>query len=361
MNHDTTALDAAGLVRFQALRSEAIDAVARRFESEHGAVYAQFGDNGREACREDLGYHLEFLRPVLEFGLIQPMVDYLRWLSSVLATRDVPTDHLALSLDWLAAFFAGRLAETDAQIVVTALQDVKTRYLEADDAAPATGELTPTASRETEAFEAALLAGDRRGAESLFDACLAQGGSLVDAELGLIQPALYDVGLKWQNNVISVAQEHLATAIAHTLMTRGLLQSAVPASNGKRILLACVAGNSHALGLQMVADAFQLAGWDVQCLGANVPTIALAEQIGVFKPDLLGLSVSFAQQLRVVKEIMSRLEQLYGEARPAVIIGGLAINQFNRLAGALGADAWGVDARAAVATAAQFPLRNAAR
>jgi methanogenic corrinoid protein MtbC1 len=139
-------------------------------------------------------------------------------------------------------------------------------------------------------------------------------------------------------------------------MIQGLMKSDVPAGNGKRVLLACVQGNHHAVGLQMVADAFQLAGWEAQFLGANVPTHAVIAHLGDYKPHLLALSVSFAQQLHVVKEIMSLLTRADGTARPTAIVGGLGINQFSRLASELGADGWSPDARAAVATAAALPM-----
>lgn len=105
---------------------------------------------------------------------------------------------------------------------------------------------------------------------------------------------------------------------------------------GKRILLTCVAGNEHAVGVRMVADAFQLGGWDVHYLGANVPTSAIVRHVAKYKPDLVGLSVSFPQQLPVVKEIIVRLGEQLGSARLAVIIGGLAINRFNRLVDVVG-------------------------
>ncbi len=353
MKPDNPLLDESGLQRFQELRSAAIEAVTERFYATHGSAYAHFGPKGRDACREDLGYHLEFLRPVLEFGLTQPMVDYLRWLATVLATRDVPAAHLPLSLDWLADFFAGGMTGQDGQIVATALQKAKARYLEDSDAAPAIYDLMPEPWPESEGFESALLAGDRHAAEKLLDGLLAQGRSLVEAETHVIQPALYGIGRKWQANRVSVAQEHLATAIAQALMARGLIRSAVPPSNGRKALLACVAGNNHSVGLQMVADGLQLAGWEVQNLGANVPTIALVQHTGHFQPHLLGLSVSFAQQLRVVKEIMTQLTRAQGKLRPAVMVGGLALNQFSLLAEELGVDAWSPDACAAIETASR--------
>jgi MerR family transcriptional regulator, light-induced transcriptional regulator len=204
------------------------------------------------------------------------------------------------------------------------------------------------------AFEASLLAGNQIEALAIMDRCMDNGQSLVDVKFHVIRSALYSIGAKWQANQVTVAHEHMATAIAQSVMTLGLLQSPLPALNGKRALLACVEGNHYAVGLRMVADAFQLADWDVQFLGSNMPTSALVLQTMEWKPDLVGLSVSFAQQLRVVRDIVEKLKERLGSARPAVIIGGLAINRFDRLANLVGADAYGADARAAVVRAKQL-------
>lgn len=350
----TPILSSAGLRRFQEIAPEAVDSVTRRFFAEHGDLYAKLGPRGRAACHEDLAFHLEFLRPVLEFGIIAPMVEYLRWLASVLATRGIPSGHLTLSLDMLAEFFAATMEGPDAKITVRAMQRIKERFLETDKAPSGAYGMMPERWPECDAFEDALLRGDRSGAGSLLDHTYASGHTLVDAEMHIIQPALYDIGKRWQENQVTVAQEHLATAIAGSLMIKGLLGSDVPPANGRKVVLACVAGNMHVLGLQMVADAFQLSGWEVQFLGANMPTEALIKHVGEQTPELLGLSVSFPQQLRVVKDVMGRLRETFGAARPRVIVGGLAINQFDRLADQLGSDAWRPDARSAVTFASSL-------
>lgn len=336
------------------MRAAAIAAVTERFYRDYGGAYSQFGQRGREACREDLGYHLEFLRPALEFGLIQPMVDYLRWLATVLATRDVPADHLPLSLDWFAEFFSANMESSDAQIVAAALQNAKAGLLGPGDALTPIDRMAPSPWSESEAFEEALLCGNRRGADDLLDLGLARGDSLLNFELHVIQPALYGIGRKWQCNQVSVAQEHLATAMSQSVMTRGLMKVPLPQGNGRKVLLACVQGNHHSVGLQMVADGFYLAGWDVQLLGADVPTQSLVKHVAEWKPDLVGLSVSFAQQLRVAKDIMARLTQTMHSLRPPVIIGGLAIIQFARIAGVVGADDWSPNASAAVDAGAKL-------
>lgn len=341
-----------GLKRFQGLQTAAVMAVTERFYTTHGSAYERFGQRGREACREDLAFHLEFLRPVLEFGLLQPMVDYLRWLNEVLAAREVPTRHLAQSLDWLAEFFTEQMPAEEGQIVAAALQAVR-QALQSTDEPPAAA-TAPEPWPEVPELEAALLGGDQRGAQAIMQRCMAAGRSLIEVEMHLIQPALYRIGEQWQANQVSVAQEHLASAIVQSLMTWGLVQSPPPEPNGKRILLACVEGNNHAMGLRMVADAFLLSGWEIQYLGANVPTPALVQQVRGWQPDLVGLSVSFPQQLKGVKEAIAMMTEQIGPQRPPVIVGGLAINRFRQLTGALGANASGQDAEAAVATASRL-------
>jgi methanogenic corrinoid protein MtbC1 len=85
-----------------------------------------------------------------------------------------------------------------------------------------------------------------------------------------------------------------------------------------------------------------------------MPTAALVQQVVQYKPDLVGLGLSFGQQLVVVKDVITQLSARLGPSRPPVIVGGLAINQFERLADLVGADGSGLDAQAAVAQASRL-------
>jgi methanogenic corrinoid protein MtbC1 len=353
MNVVLKTLGAEGLQRFHTLEPDAVSAVTERFYSTLGSVYAQFGPRGRDACREDLAFHLEFLKPVLEFGLLAPMVDYLCWLADVLAARTIPGEHLALSLDWLAEFFAARMEASDGRVVTAALLAARTQFLAASKV-PLVPVESPAPGPGTADFQAALLTGDQRKALAVVNGCLDNGRNLTDVERHVIQPAMYRIGEKWQANQVTVAQEHIATAIVQSVMTVALLRSTPPAPVSKRVLLACVAGNHHTIGLRMVADSFQLAGWELQYLGADVPTPSLLRQIAEWAPDLVGLSLSFAQQLRVVKDVIAQLSARFGPARPRVIIGGIVINRFDRLVDVVGADGYSVDAQAAIGTANQL-------
>jgi methanogenic corrinoid protein MtbC1 len=164
-----------------------------------------------------------------------------------------------------------------------------------------------------------------------------------------MQPALYAIGLGWQENRVTVAQEHLATAICLRFLS-DLFSAETPAPpTGRRALFAGVERNQHVLGLRIVADAFELAGWSVQFLGANTPTAALLSQVDRWRPELVGLSASLVQQLLVLPTAIDALHAEFGAQRPAVMVGGIPINQADGIWRRLGADLWSPSAEEAVA------------
>jgi len=350
---EASALTADGLRQFQMLRSRAVSVVAEQFWDAHGAALHQAGLREREEFQKDVAFCLDCLQPVLEFGVLQPMVDYLHWLACALAARSVPAVYIPLMLDLLGKFFVQAMTTPWGTVLVAVLHAARGEFLAAPPP-PAMPSCPPDGWPETAAFEAHLTAGRQHEVLAIVNGLLDSGRSLIEVELHLIQPALYHIGERWQANLVSIAGEHMATAMAQLAMTVSLLRSPPSMTKDRRVLLACVAGNHHALGLRMVADAFVLGGWDVQYLGADMPASAIVGHAEKWKVDLVGLSVSFPHQLRAARQTVARLAERLGAERPPVIIGGLAINRFSRMAELVGADGWCEDAPAAVVLANQL-------
>ena len=336
-----------GISTFVHLKDDAVATVSHKLHAmqAHGADFADAAT--RHSSAADVGYVLEMLRGVLEFGTLPPFVQYLRWLHNAPTNRSATAMHIEESLQYLAHYFKANMPPAEGQVVDAALQQALAAYTDpapTDTVAPA----APAEWPQTPLFREALLRGDSRAAVRILDEALDSGQSLVDFEFHVIQPAMYAIGELWHRNQVSVAQEHLATAIVHTAMTAGLLRSPQSTLNGKKVMLACVEGNQHALGLRMVADQFMLSGWEVQYLGANVPAHALLDQVEKWQPDLVGLSVSFASQMPTARATMDFLRQNLGEHSPALMIGGLAINSCAPLARESGADGYSTDAPTAL-------------
>lgn len=149
-------------------------------------------------------------------------------------------------------------------------------------------------------YLAALLNGDRAQCKQIVDDLLKTNIDIKDLYTGLFQNSLYRVGELWEKNIISVASEHIATAITEGLLS--LLYPRIFAAEhcGKKAIISCTANEWHQVGGKMVADIFELNGWDTDFLGANTPTADLIRHIDQVKPDILGLSLSLYANIEVL-------------------------------------------------------------
>ncbi|RYZ32485.1 MAG: cobalamin-binding protein, partial [Myxococcaceae bacterium] len=139
----------------------------------------------------------------------------------------------------------------------------------------------------------ALLRGDRAGALAVvMGQGLERGVSVPELQIGVIQPAQREVGALWERNEISVVQEHLATSISQLVVAHLYPHLPRGASNGKRVIVACVEGELHELGARMGADFFEMAGFDVTLVGPGCPVGRLVERVASERADLLGLSAT---------------------------------------------------------------------
>ena len=249
---------------------------------------------------------------------------------------------------------AGPHVDLDPRLGTAAVLEAGHAHLADAPAPPDYSRPSPAAWPECDPFQQAVLASERRRAQQLFDAAMAQSASLVSAEIHVIQPALYAIGRDWQANRVTVAQEHLATAMAQFVMANAYGRATPAPDNGGRALLACPPGNHHEVGLRMVADALEMDGWNVQYLGANTPAASLVTQVEFFAPHLICLSASLPQHLRPLRETIDAMRQHLGERCPPIAIGGLVVNQFPALLDTLPTMTLGADAEAAALAARAY-------
>lgn len=200
-----------------------------------------------------------------------------------------------------------------------------------------------------EEYLAAIRRGDRRRAFAVVDRAESEGHDLATIYLEVLQPALREVGRLWQENEMNVAEEHLATAITQMVMARLYTESSAPAPRTTRsVIAACAETERHEVGLRMVCDLLERAGWDAHFLGATVPTDSLVALVRERRPDAVVLSASIAPHLPQLRATISAVRDALPGAAPYVVVGGRPFLQDPDLARRLGADATAADARAAV-------------
>lgn len=195
----------------------------------------------------------------------------------------------------------------------------------------------------------AVLAGSRQRARAVVDAAKAEGVDIRALYLHIFQPALREVGRLWQENRITVADEHLATAITQALMTQVFAEMfARPKGHARTMIAACLDSERHELGLRMVCDLLDLEGWETTFIGAAVPAASLAQMVQTRRPDALALSVSLAAHVPRLARAISALRETLGEATPVIVVGGRPFLEEPALADTVGADLVARDATEAM-------------
>ena len=168
----------------------------------------------------------------------------------------------------------------------------------------------------------ALIRGDRHRCRAFVEEMLQDEMNIKDLYVGIFQRSLYRVGELWECNQLSVAREHIATAITESLLPLAYQTIFSAPHCGRKAVVACAANEYHQLGGKMVADIFELNGWDGYFLGAGTPEADLLTFVDEKKPDMLCLSLSVYSGMR---GLIKLLESVRGEfAGLPVIVGGQA-------------------------------------
>jgi diguanylate cyclase (GGDEF)-like protein/PAS domain S-box-containing protein len=173
-------------------------------------------------------------------------------------------------------------------------------------------------------FARALRAASSAKAEQVMDEALLAGVAPAAIHALVIEPAMEHIGELWEANSISVADEHLATAISHGVLSRLFdALSVTRARSRELVLLAAVEGQRHILGLRMAADVLEGAGFDVLFLGADVPLDALRGFVAEHQPAVIGLGFGIATNVSHLAEAIQAIHEVSPE--PRIMLGGRAV------------------------------------
>ncbi len=177
----------------------------------------------------------------------------------------------------------------------------------------------------------ALLARDKTTLERIADQLEEDDVAPVIVYSVLFAPALQRIGELWATGEISVAEEHIASSLVEALMARTYLRAFVAArSSRERIVMACVEGDHHTLGLRMSADHLEGAGFGVVLLGTDTPTLALLEAVERYKPAALVLAAETDDSIDALGEAIKALEESNLGPVP-VLVGGASATIRDRL------------------------------
>lgn len=139
----------------------------------------------------------------------------------------------------------------------------------------------------------------------------------------LLTPAMYLIGDWWQENLISVADEHLATAICDFVVSAAELKRKPANGIQRKVMVLGPEGEDHYIGLKMVSSLFKEHGWQVQYMGPNLPLDAALDSARRWQPDVIAMSAALAYRLPALKAYSKAFQEL--DFKPSIILGGRAV------------------------------------
>ncbi len=301
-------------------------------------LVARYGERGRAMCTEDAVHHLECLRAAVAASAPILFLEHVAWAKVLLMGLGLPEKDLAENLDVTRAVLEAELAPAPRDLVVPMLEEVARALttLPSEPTAPLCEE-NPHAELAVRYLEA-LLAGDRHAASQMILYAARHGMSVGDIYLHVVYPTQREVGRLWQTSRITVAKEHYCTAATQQIIAR--LRPWMSASErvGLRLVIFSVGNELHDLGARMVADFFEVAGWDVDYFGANTPLQGLIAEMIERRPDLVAISATMSRNVPIVAEFVRAIHARPETAALPILVGGAPFNVAPHLWRYVGAD-----------------------
>lgn len=171
------------------------------------------------------------------------------------------------------------------------------------------------------AFYNALVDGDKDKCITIVQSLLDERVDLKDIYIELFQTSLYRIGKLWDNNKMSIPEEHMATQIIESLISR--FSPSIVRNTDKKVVVTCIDKEFHEIGAKMVSNIFELDGWKTYYLGASVPTKEIVKFVKQIDPEIIALSWSLYLNLGRFLEVIDHLTRFFPTKK--IIVGGQAL------------------------------------
>jgi methylmalonyl-CoA mutase cobalamin-binding domain/chain len=313
-------------------------------------LQVRYGDTGHAKCVQDVRYTLAALAQAIAVGSPRIFAAYIDWIKVLFAGLKIPVRELAESLEITGDVLCGRFPE--AVGVVRDYIDLGQRHLATapDDIASYLDNPHPL-SALARAYLDALRDGDRPEAGRLILSAVAGGVNVKDVYQHVFLPVQHEIGRLWQLNQLGVAEEHYCTAATQLVMSQLHSHFANATRNGRRVVATCVGSDLHEIGLRMVADFFELGGWDTYYLGANTPTSSIVQTLTTRGADILAVSATMSFHIKLVADLIERVRDVDSIRQIKILVGGYAFDIDPELWRSIGADGYAPGPEDAVAVA----------
>lgn len=312
---------------------------------------SRYGERGRAKCLQDAHYHLSALSESIAASSPSLFTDYVAWAKVMLAGRGIPSEDLASNLECVRDTLQQALSAEMAPIVTQYIEAALSRLPQLSSDLPTfIAEVEPFADLAKQYLDL-LLRGERHVARQLILDAVEAGANVKDIYIYVFQRTQQEIGRLWQMNKVGVAQEHYCTAATQLIMAQLYPRIFRTEKNGRTLIATSVAGELHEIGVRMVADFFEMDGWDTYYLGANTPIAGVLQTIIDRRADVLAISATLSFHVRAVESLIAAIRSAEACRDVTILVGGYPFILEPSLWRSVGANAYARDAVESVTVA----------
>ncbi len=310
------------------------------------------GGNDPQLMYDNHRHHASFMLTVFSIGNYELLARTLPWVYRAYSSHNFSYDYFKLELQiWLSALrrYIDPALSPEILSIYNWMLDNHKRIVEIsqDHNEPQFPVDLDWLNRKND-FLTALLEGQRHHCVAIAEQAVSSAEELQQFYLQVIQPAMYEIGMLWENGIISVAQEHLASAIvARVMASINSIDIQKKRSSGKAVI-AAAPGEYHEIGAWMISDLLEHDGWQIRYLGANTPIADLLDLLRSFQPEILVLSVTMPFNILQAREIVATVRNDYNLGKVRIMVGGRIFNDIDGLWQSTGAHGFSANVQGAV-------------
>jgi len=207
----------------------------------------------------------------------------------------------------------------------------------------------------------AVLSKDLRKAEDLVSSLMNNGNDGQGLFRDIFQPLFQQLASYMTTGQISQARAAAASELAFQVM-RGVVDRYSPKglyASPSKLLIGCIQGDQHDIGCRIVANLFEMTGWNVVYVDSDADKESFIQTVLETEPDLIGISVSNLLQVPTLKELIIALHNCEIADRFKIMVGGYPFSINPSFALEVGADFTARNATEAVSKARRYVTRYA--
>jgi methanogenic corrinoid protein MtbC1 len=165
--------------------------------------------------------------------------------------------------------------------------------------------------------------GDDQVCASILEEARTMGLGTESILVGLLEPALHQAGLDWQDGRLSVASEHRLTSWCDRVFS--MLEPGPQRSGPLDLLILQAPGNAHTLGPRFAAQLLRARGLSVEVVVPDLPLNEIVTLARRLQPRFIGLSCALPSAVPPAVDLITRLR---GQLEPGLccryVLGGFA-------------------------------------